>query len=497
MYNVLRYGSLGLAATILITACAPAMTTPPADGPGMNGPQAPALGEALADGAVPAFPSDVTPLPTAPSAPQPPLSVNDQGLVLPTGGNVTLDQLYEDLPPSIPQDEASEWLSPMPGAIPQGFGQPLPGGIGPEAFGPMGYGAYPGIIPELLSYNALARCLYFRYLNFWIPYYLIGNAYYPYAYSPYYDARLSGLYAYPLFYDYDDYCYPYYFLSSRYRYGYLDWEYNWPGYRSKYRHSYDDDYRRYRSRWGSREFNGWLDNRRRDGKHANWRERAREYRRGNRPDHHQGNRPGNSHGNRPDWNNGPGHSPGKGPDRGSRPDRHDRNDRNDRQDRHDRNDRQDRHDRNDRKEHPGRHDRGDRPNYQQGNRHDRGSAGGEVQRPSRGQGGEHGPRQGNGRPHRSGDDDGRGRSARGGEHAERGPVASRPARSDHGGGEQVRRGGQQQARQHEGRGQHQARQNSSRGGQQQARQNGSRGGQQGRHQGGRVRPAGTETPEEE
>jgi len=492
MYNVLRYGSLGLAATILITACAPAMTTPPAEGPGMNGPQAPALGEALADDALPAFPSDVTPLPTAPSAPQPPVSVNDQGLVLPTGGNVTLDQLYEDLPPSIPQGEASEWLSPMPGAIPQGFGQPMPGAIGPEALGPMGYGAYPGIIPDLLSYNALARCLYFRYMNFWVPYYLIGNAYYPYAYSPYYDARLSGLYAYPLFYSYGDYCYPYYFLSSRYRYGYLDWEYNWPSYRSKYRHSYDDDFRRYRNRWGSREFNGWLDNRRRDGKHANWRERAREYRRGDRPDHRQGNRPGNSQGNRPDWNKGPGHSQGKGPDRGDRNDRYDRNDRKDR---------------GDRKEHAGRNDRNDRkdrPNYQQGNRPDRGSAGGAVHGPGRGQGAEHGPRPGNGRPQRSGDDDGRGRSARGGEHVRRG------------GQEQVRqhdgRGGRQQARQHDGRGgqqevrnngsrggQHQARQNASRGGQQQVRQSGSRGGQQGRHQGGRgrVKPAGTETPDEE
>ncbi len=426
MRNVLRYGSLGLAATLLISACTPAMTAPPAEGPAAPTPLAPAAGEFPEDLA-PEFPSDVQPLQLAPEAPQPPLTVNDQRLVLPTGGNVSLDQLYQDLPASIPQDEASEWLGPMPGAIPQGFGQP--GAIGPGALGPGGYGAFPGAIPELLTYNALARCLYFRYLNFYIPYYLVGNAYYPYAYSPYYNPGLRGLYAYPIFYGYGDYCYPYTFLSSSYRYGYPDWEYYWPLYRSRFTHHYDDDFRSYRRHWGRREFHGWLDNRRRDRNHENWRERAREHRRGDRPGNH-GNRPGpdwndrpGNHGNRPgpDWNDRPGnHGNRPGPDWNDRPGNHGNRPGPDGNDR------------------PGKHDRPDR---------DGGKRDGD--RPNRG-----------GESHKQ----------RGDEHRGKGSDGER--KYSRGEGQQVRRGGEQQARQHErrdreprvARGNHESRKGGDRGG---------------------------------
>ncbi len=445
MQKVLRYGSLGLAATLLISACTPAMTTPPTDGPAH--PLAPFAGEAFPEDLAPAFPGDVQPLQTAPQAPQPPLSVNERGLVLPTGGNVSLDQLYEDLPSSIPQEEAGDWLSPMPGAIPEGFGQGVPGGIGPDSFGPGGYGAYPGIIPDLLTYNALARCMYFRYMNFWVPYFLVGNCYYPYAYSPYYNAALSGLYAYPLFYSYGDYCYPYYFLSSRYRYGYLDWEYYWPTYRSKYRHRYDDDFRHYRGRWGSRHFKGWLDDRRRDRHQENWRERARDYRRDrgdrpNRPDYNQGNRPGNQHGNRPDWNDRPGNPQGNRPDRG---DRHERPDRYDRPDRPDYN----------QGNRPRPHQGEERPDYNQGKRH-------------RSEGHE---RQGNEGQVREGDG-GEGRERVRGDRPER-DRPNRQVRRNDGENRHVRRGGEgQQAR---------------RGGGQKARDHG---------KGGRMRPAGVESPDD-
>ncbi len=304
MQKVLRFGSLGLAATIMIAACVPAATVPPSPSPGNPAMQdllQPAAGEEDVD---PAFPSDVQPLQTAPSAPQPPVTVKDQGLVLPSGESLTMDRLYQDLPPSIPQDEASQWLAPMPGAVPQGFGQPLTGAPGP--LGPDGYGAFPGAIPDLLTYNALARCLYFRYQNFYVPYFLVGNAYFPYAYSPYYDDALRGLYAYPLFYGYGNYCYPYTFLSSRYRYGYLDWEYYWPSYRSRYSHRrYQDDFRSYRRNWNSGNFRGWLTERRRDRASDGWRERFRSNRKdqphGGRPNMGPGERP---HGDRPNMGHG-------------------------------------------------------------------------------------------------------------------------------------------------------------------------------------------------
>ncbi|MNX18819.1 hypothetical protein D3C86_487250 [compost metagenome] len=505
MQKVLRYGSLGLAATLIISACAPAVTTPPTDESYKSVPPSPATGQAFADDFAPAFPSDVTPLQLAPKAPQPPLSVKDQRLVLPTGANVSLDQLDEDLPPSIPQGEAGDWLSPMPGAIAEGYGQPLPGGpggigpgpvgpggfgpdgfgpgfgpggfgpgpIGPDFFGPGGFGAFPGVFPDLLTYNALARCLFYPYKSFWVPYLLVGDCYFPYAYSPFYDDALSGCYAYPLFYDDGDLCYPYTFLSSRYRYGYADWEYNWPSYRSKHNRRYDDDFRRYRSRWGSREFQGWLDNRQRDHKQDNWRDRAREHRRDNRPAYHDGKRPGNPRGN----------------PQGNRPDRPDRDHRNDR-------DRKDRDQRNERDRDPRnvRPDRQNRPDYQQGQRPDRNPAVGPGQQPGVGPGQYPGVGQGAVREDRRGNgrqsaDDGRGRSNRGGEQVER-DRAQRPerqVRNDRGEGQSVRRGGQQQARQNDARGR-----------QQQVRRNESRGGQkQGRGQGGRMRPAGMEMPEDE
>lgn len=299
MQKVLRLGSLGLAATLMISACAPAVTTPPPATPEADAPYA---GELVAEEEAPAFPEDVKPLPLTQEAPQPPVTTNEQGLILPNGGNLTLDQIYQDIPSQIPQDEASQWLSPLPGAIPQGFGT-VPTAIDPAIFGAAGYVAYPGVIPALLSYNALARCLYFRYLNFWIPYYLVGNVYYPYAYSPYYDAVFAGYYAYPIFYAYGGYCYPYYFLSKRYCYGYPDWEYYWPSYRAKHRHHrYDDDFKKYRNRWNSRHLRSWLESRRRDSREQNWRERAREYRRGGqdeRPGYQRpGSRPGGNVGDR-------------------------------------------------------------------------------------------------------------------------------------------------------------------------------------------------------
>jgi|GEM_PF-3414713 len=532
MQKVLRYGSLGLAATLMISACAPAMTTPPTDESSQPVPSAPPAGQAFADNFAPAFPSDVTPLKTAPAAPQPPVSIKDQRLVLPTGANVSLDQLDEDLPPSIPQGEAGDWLSPMPGAIadgygggpggmgpgpigpggigpgpigpggfgPGGFGPGVgpggfgPGPIGPDFFGPGGFGAFPGVFPDLLTYNALARCLFYPYKSFWVPYLLVGDCYFPYAYSPFYDDALSGCFAYPLFYDDGDLCYPYTFLSSRYRYGYADWEYNWPSYRSKHNRRYDDDFRRHRNRWGSREFEGWLDNRRRDRKQDNWRERAREHRRDNRPAYHDGKRPGNQHGNphgnrpdrkdrdhrndwehrnvRPDHQNRPDYPQGQRPDHQNRPD-YPQGQRPDRQNRPDYQQGQ-------------RPDHQNRPDYQQGQRPDRNPVVMPGQHPGVGQGPVRDDRQGNGRQY---GDDGRGRSNRGGENVERdrGQRQERQVRYERGEGQNVRRGGQPQARPNESRGR-----------QQQVHRNESRGGQkQGRGQGGRMRPASIEMPEDE
>lgn len=267
MPSVLRLGSLGLAATVLLSACSASLPPQLPDAPAASRgpvPRPPIEGQVMQE-AMPDFPSDVQPLATVPRAPQPPVGTRDRGLILPTGGGITLDRLYEDLPPSIPQQSAHDWLSPLPGAIPQGFGQPVPGGI---------EGAYPGAIPELLAYQALARCRYYRYMNFWVPYILVGGTYYPYAYSPYYDPRLKGMCAYPVFYDYGNYCYPYYFLSLRYRYGYLDWEYHWPLYRSRYRYRYHDDVYQYRRYWSLGDFQNWLDYRSRYGR----KDRPHEYR---------------------------------------------------------------------------------------------------------------------------------------------------------------------------------------------------------------------------
>lgn len=277
MRKLLRFGSLGLAATLVISACAaPTPTTTPtlpSDEPAASDVLAP--NETLAELPAPAFPEDVAPLPMAPTNAQPPVTVKGNGLVLPTGGNVSLDNLYQDLPPSIPQDEASQWLGPLPGAIAEGFGGvPAPGaGVLPGG----AYGAFPGVIPDLLTYNALARCLYFPYGGFYVPYYLVGGAYYPYTYSPYYDTLYSGYYAYPLFYGYGGYCYPYTFLASNYWYGFADWEYYWPLYRSRYsHHRYRDDYDAFERRGGSRHFKGWISKR---GGNDNWRERYRSNRR--------------------------------------------------------------------------------------------------------------------------------------------------------------------------------------------------------------------------
>lgn len=262
MATKLRLGSLGLSATLFLVACAPATPVTPSvpdTAPATVGPLAPAdaaLPPEFAGEPIPEFPQDVQPLALAPNAPQPPLTVGPQGLILPNGGAVNLDNLDQELPPSIPQDQAPDYLSPMPGTVPEGFGQ-LP----PQ----LAEGAYPGAIPDLFTYNALARCLYYPYGSFWVPYILVNGAYYPYAYSPYYDAHLRGLYAYPLFYSYGNYCYPYTFVASTYRYGYLDWEYYWPTYRSRYRYRYHEDYGQYRRYWGMDQFQGWL-NRRNHGK---------------------------------------------------------------------------------------------------------------------------------------------------------------------------------------------------------------------------------------
>lgn len=298
MRKLLRFGSLGLAATLLISACAaPTPSTPPAlpsEEPAANDVLAPSQGldpnETLAELPAPVFPESVAPLPMAPPAPQPPVTVKGNGLFLPTGGNVNMENLYQDLPPSIPQDEAADWLGPLPGAIPEGFGgvpAPAPGFLGGGA-----YGAFPGVIPDLLTYNALARCLYFPYGGFYVPYYLVGGAYYPYTYSPYYDTLYSGYYAYPLFYGYGGYCYPYTFLSSNYWYGYADWEYFWPSYRTRFsHHRYRDDFDAFERRGGSRHFRGWISKRHREGGNENWRERFRSNRRGG-DDHgdYRGNR---------------------------------------------------------------------------------------------------------------------------------------------------------------------------------------------------------------
>lgn len=262
MATKLRLGSLGLSATLFLVACAPvAPVTPsvPDTTPATVGPLAPAdaaIPPEFAGEPIPEFPQDVQPLALAPSAPQPPLTVGPQGLMLPNGGAVNLDNLDQELPPSIPQDQAPDYLSPMPGNIPQGFGQMPPQGT---------EGVFPGTFPDLFSYNALARCLYYRYQNFWVPYILVNGAYYPYGYSPYYNVGWRGYCAYPLFYSYGGYYYPYTFLTRAYRFGYLDWEYYWPTYRSRYRHRYNEDYGHYRRYWSMDHFQRWLDRRKHGG----------------------------------------------------------------------------------------------------------------------------------------------------------------------------------------------------------------------------------------
>ncbi|HEY9854611.1 MAG TPA: hypothetical protein V6D05_02650 [Stenomitos sp.] len=140
-----------------------------------------------------------------------------------------------------------------------------PGPVGGPGFGPgvglpgpvdgLGYGA----LPYLVDYAVYPTLLYYPFHSIWVPYILVDNFYYPYVYQPFFDPIFVGYCYYPVFVFYSGYYYPYYFYSSSYYFGYLDWEYNWPLYRShfgdydwdglghgKWRRYNDDDFRDWR-----------------------------------------------------------------------------------------------------------------------------------------------------------------------------------------------------------------------------------------------------------
>ncbi|HBN08079.1 MAG TPA: hypothetical protein DD435_05335 [Cyanobacteria bacterium UBA8530] len=253
--------SLGIAATFLLSACAGPVPSPATPQEPMNPPAAidqnnvyPAPTVKTPDVGSTMLPqpstTQVSPITQTTQAPQPPSLIQNGSLSTPTGGAVSLDQMWQQLPTSIPAAQAGQYLQPMTGQLAANFGSTVPGAAP---------GVYPGYMPELYNYGALSSCLYYNYNGFYVPYLLASGAYYPYVYSSLYNPLLLNACVYPLFYGYGGFIYPYYFLANDYCGGFLDDECNWPLYRSGRDFDVDND-RRHR-RWGKRDFDQWVDRR--------------------------------------------------------------------------------------------------------------------------------------------------------------------------------------------------------------------------------------------
>lgn len=285
--------SLGLAATLMLSACAQPATTAPVAPPQdttmlrQNTPNAPVEQVAAPqqeqqeqqaqDTSVPEPSSQqVSPLESVQAPPAPNMAQNG-GLTGPNGSMITLDGLGGQIPACIPQPQATQYLQPITGIANYPYAT--------TPFGSQGCGQ--GLMPELMNYGALSHCLYYPYQGYYIPYILAGGNYYPYCYAPYYNTAWANSYIYPMFYSYGNNYYPYYLYSNDYYGGYCDWEYNWSGYRNRNDHDWDHDRQQYSNRWNNERFAGWL-SRRGNGSRNGGNERQNGEFRG-RSDHRNGN----------------------------------------------------------------------------------------------------------------------------------------------------------------------------------------------------------------
>lgn len=242
---------VGFAATFLVTACASTPSTSPSPIPVYQPPQGVNndLNNSYSDDRMPMpSPTEIPIISATPNAETPvsPVQMNGQGLMDPQGMVMNPYQFGSNLPVCIPQQYANLYLQALNGCLIN----PYMGNFTARE------GMQYGCSPDLMNYGAFSQCMYYPYYNYYVPYILVGNYYYPYGYASCYN--YAGWYEYPWLYYYNDCYYPYSYMSHSYCYGYMDCESNWPRYRERYHHDYDSDYARSSERRG-REFTSWRD----------------------------------------------------------------------------------------------------------------------------------------------------------------------------------------------------------------------------------------------
>lgn len=260
---------IAVASTLGLLGCAaPAPSGPPAD-PQAN--KVPAVGApadaTLLPTVVPkAFTStqNAPPVQWSTSAPAPVAQLQGPQLFLPSQPAVTLVSLRAQLPARIPLNQAPSCLQPLN----QGFVVNTRAVVTPfEAQEGCSYGA----IPDLVDYGVYQRLLYYNCASVWVPYILVDDCYYPYAYEPGFLPLWAGNCIYPFFYYANGCYYPYFFHSQDYYYGFLDWEYDWNGFRDRHR---EDDFqeieREHVRRYTETDFERWR------GDHTSLPQRARD-----------------------------------------------------------------------------------------------------------------------------------------------------------------------------------------------------------------------------
>lgn len=186
----------GLVASFVLSACTAPVNTPSPVVPNNPSDPNPSL-QWREDRVETPAPADVQ----VPDASASPTMVQNGNLVGANGSTITLNQLSGQIPTSIPQAQATQYLQPLSNIA----SYPA---MGAYNYGAYGYGAYAGCAPGYTGYGAYGNYLYYPYQGYYIPYYLYGGCYYPYAYN------YAGAYVYPLYYGYMGSYYPYYFYAD-------------------------------------------------------------------------------------------------------------------------------------------------------------------------------------------------------------------------------------------------------------------------------------------
>lgn len=162
---------------------------------------------------------------------------------------VLFEQMQTQIPGQIPYQSAAGQLFSLNSAQLANVQYPLTPFSGTTGYS---YGA----VPNMLNYGVYNNCLYYPYQGVWVPYTLQGNFYYPYVYASSALSSWGGYCVYPFLYQANGLYYPYFYYTNNYLYGFPDWEYNWPTFRSRHR---DDDWERLNThrRVGTRDFDHW------------------------------------------------------------------------------------------------------------------------------------------------------------------------------------------------------------------------------------------------